>query len=128
MATVFVAQKPKPGPQGNTYDVSPATEYGEVQFIFDAYQNPSANPRVSLEQVRLALTKFNPETDHIVLAGGDPYAAVLVGFIICELGLPIKYLRFERLRTRPSVGEEPNTTPAKSSGYYIPVEMPAAAY
>lgn len=126
--TVFIACKPKPGPQGNTYDISPAQEYGEVEFIFDAYQNPSSNPRQSLEQVRLKLGRFNPRADYIVTAGGDPYAAILVGYVLCEMNLPLRYLRFERMRARShDMQNPPSATPVKT-GYYIPVEMPQAVY
>lgn len=125
--TCYIVAKPKPGPQGNTYDVSPAQEYGEIEFIFDAYENPSANPRTSIEKIRLKLGHFNPKTDYIVTAGGDPYAAILVGYVMCELNLPLRYLRFERLRSRASA-DMGLVNPNQKSGYYIPVEMPQTAY
>ena len=124
--TVFIACKPKPGPQGNTYDVSPATEYGEVKFIFDAYENPSSNPRASIEKIRMALNSFDAQKDYVTTAGGDPYAAILVGFVLCEMNLPLKYLRFERLRSRAAEGTDPHQV--IKSGYYLPVEMPQSAY
>lgn len=127
--TVFVVQKPKPGPSGNTYDVSPATEYGEIIFIFDAYENPSANPVSSLQKIRTVLeSKFNPDSDYVVWAGGDPYGLFLVGFVVCESNLPLRWLRFERLRTRPQVSDPTNPHQIVKSGYYLPVEMPASVY
>lgn len=126
---VFVVAKPKPGPQGNTYDISPAQEYGSVSFIFDAYENPSANPRKAIEQVRNALLDFNPSTDYIVTAGGDPYGALLVGFVLCEMNLPLRYLRFERLRSRIASSDNENAShEIVKSGYYVPVVMPQEAY
>ena len=125
--TVFVICKPKPGPQGNTYDVSPAQEYGPIEFIFDAYQNPSSDPLASLRRVRDVLKNFDPDKDHIVTAGGDPYSALLVGYVVAELELPLKYLRFERLRTRAE-GSPPGQPNIIKSGYYIPVELPPSAY
>ena len=127
--TIFVVIKPKPGPQGYTYDISPAQEYGEIDFIFDAYENPSSNPRGALERLRLKLGKYNPKTDYIVTAGGDPYASILVGFVLCELNLPVRYLRFERLRGRSTVDAPAAAGNAPSkTGYYIPVEIPSSAY
>lgn len=123
--TVYICQKPKPGPNGITYDVGPAQEYGEIKFIFDAYENPSTNPESSINKVRKTLENFDPDTDYCVAAGGDPYGLFLVGFVVNELQLPLKWLRFERLRTRPPVGAAPA---ANTSGYYIPVEMPTNGY
>lgn len=126
MGTVFVIQKPKPSSSGVTYDISPATEYGEVKFIFDAYENPSTNPEASINKVRKALDAFDPDTDYCIAAGGDPYGLLLMGFVVNELQLPIKWLRFERLRTRPQPGEAVGGR--GTSGYYIPVEMPTNGY
>jgi len=125
--TVFIICQPKPGPQGNMYDVSPAQEYGPIEYIFEAYQNPSANPTRSLKRVRDILEKFNPDKDYIVTAGGDPYSALLVGYVISKMKLPLKYLRFERLRTRAE-GSPPGQPNIIKSGYYIPVELPLSAY
>lgn len=126
--TVFIVQKPKPpgGVNPNVYDVSPAAEYGNIVFIFDAYENPSSNPFESLKKIRLALENFNSDTDYVISAGGDPYGLLLVGFVMNEMQLPLKWLRFERLRTRPNIPVDP--TVPKQSGYYIPVEMPVQAY
>lgn len=126
--SVYCVQKPKVGPSGITYDVSPAMEYGEIKFIFDAYENPSTNPEASLNKIRAALEHYNEETDYCISAGGDPYGLFLVGFIVNELELPIKWLRFERLRTRPQPGQPATSQSQGSSGYYIPVEMPSSAY
>lgn len=122
--TVYVVQKPKPGPNLVTYDISPAQEYGDIQFVFDAYENPSSNPAYSLQKVRAVLAAFDPKLDHIVSAGGDPYGLFLVGFVLNELKLPLRWLRFERLRFRPGTIPEQGA----KTGYYIPVEMPSSAY
>lgn len=126
--TVFIIQKPKVSSSGITYDVSPAQEYGEIKFIFDAYENPSTNPLASLNKIRTALNDFDPETDYCVSAGGDPYGLFLFGFVVNELQLPLKWLRFERLRVRPPVGAPTGTTSNGSAGYYLPVEMPVDGY
>lgn len=126
--TVYIICKPKPGPQGNTYDVSPAQEYGGIEFIFDAYDNPSSDPRASIEKVRIKLGKFDVKKDYIVTAGGDPYAALLVGYVMCEMNLPLRYLRFERYRSVVGHNGAPSSANVVKSGYYLPVEMPPAAY
>ena len=123
--TVFIVQKPKPGPQGITYDVTPAEEYGKIKFIFDAYENPSSHPLASLEKVREILADFDGENDYIIAAGGDPYGLFLVGFVMNEYSYPARWLRFERVKQRPTPGQPAST---KTSGYYAPVELPKSAY
>ena len=121
--TVFIVQKPKPGPQGITYDVTPAEEYGKIKFIFDAYENPSSHAAASIEKVRDALNEFDPENDYIIAAGGDPYGLFLVGYVMNEFSYPLRWLRFERVKQRPTPGQI-----QKTSGYYAPVELPKSAY
>lgn len=131
LGVVYVAQKPKSGGTNQAvYDVSPALEYGhKIEFIFDAYENASMNPLHSIEQVRRKLRNFNPDQDYIALAGGDPYCSLLIGFVVNEMGWPLRYLRFERLRQRPTISADGKVVPNNgSSGYYIPVEMPSSAY
>lgn len=125
---IYIICKPKPGPQGNTYDVSPALEYGEISFIFDAYENPSSNPKAAIEKIRFKLGHFNPKTDYIVTAGGDPYAAILLGYVMCEMNLPLRYLRFERLRARAQDLQAGSMAAPTKTGYYLPVELPQSAY
>jgi hypothetical protein len=131
LGTVYIAQKQKTGGLNQAaYDVSPALEYGgKIEFLFDAYENASMNPLQSLEQVRHKLKDFDPDIDYIALAGGDPYCSLLIGFVINELRLPIRYLRFERLRQRPTITEDGKVIRNDGSiGYYVPVEMPSNAY
>jgi hypothetical protein len=123
--TVYIVQKPKPGPNGITYDITPAEEHGKVKFIFDAYENPSSHPAAAIEKVREILNDFDSEKDYVVAAGGDPYGLFLVGYIIGELGQELKWLRFERIRERPTPGKPQEQ---KSAGYYVSVDMPKSAY
>lgn len=127
--TVFIICKPKPGGvSGNTYDVSPATEYGTLRFIFDSYENPSSRPVEALEKIRNIFEDFNEAEDYIVWSGGDPLALLLTGYVLYEKSLPIKYLRFERLRTRPEPGANPAAVNQNKSGYYVPVPIPQSAH
>ena len=119
--TVWVCQKPKSGPHGHTYDVSPAQEYGTIRFIFDAYENPSSRPDEAYTKIYDLLDKeFNDETDYIVWAGGDPFGLYLAGVAFGSLGIKPKWLRFERLRTPPSPGD---TREVPRPGYYVPVHV-----
>lgn len=125
--TVYVVQKPKPGPQGITYDITPAEEYGEIKFIFDAYENPSSHPMSAIKKVRDVLNDFDIHTDYIVAAGGDPYGLFLLGYVMSEFNYPLRWLRFERLKQRPVPGKV-GMEDQKTTGYYVPVEMPKSAY
>lgn len=124
--TVFVVQKPKPGPNGHTYDVSPAQEYGDVKFILDAYDNPSSRPLETKAKIEMLLRScFKDEEDFLVWAGGDPYALMLTGFVVANLGYKIRWLRWERLRQPRSTASD---TAARAAGYYVPVDLPQSAY
>lgn len=121
--TVFVVQKPKPGPNGAIYDITPAQEFGTVNFIFDAYENPSSRPVAALEKVRATLADFDSAKDYVVAAGGDPYGLFLVGFVMNEIGAELKWLRFERIKQKPVPGKQ-----QEQEGYYVEVALPKTVY
>jgi hypothetical protein len=113
--SVFVVQAPKPGPQGYTYDMSPALEFGQLVSIFDADEQPSLTPGPSLWKARQVLKDFN-DKDFFVWAGGDPFALALVSAVLMEINNGFAtFLRWERMRN--SSGER------KGRGYYMPVRF-----
>lgn len=119
--TVYVIQKPKQGPNGNTYDISPAKEYGEIKFIFDAYDNCSSNPEQSYQKlVDFLDNEFNVDEDYVLWAGGDPYALVLAGYAFGRTNCKLRFLRWERYRRKPD-----GSTPSGAAGYYTVVNLPA---
>jgi hypothetical protein len=97
-------------------DVSPAAVYGEIRFVLSAGDRTSANPELSIERLRRALSEFDPRTDFIVWAGGDPLSAIVTGMVMLDLGITkFRYLRFEK--NRNTKHGEPVT------GFYSPVEV-----
>lgn len=118
--TVYVVQKPKPGPNNITYDISPAEEFGKIKFIFDAYENPSSHPKSAIEKVKEYLSEFDSDKDWIVAAGGDPYGLFLVGYVMGDNCNKLRWLRFEKSKQRPVPGQK---VEQKSLGWYVEVKV-----
>lgn len=97
-------------------DVSPAAVYGEIRFILSAGDRTCSNPELTMDKLRRALVDFDPRSDFIIWAGGDPLSAIVSGMVLTEMGIrKFRFLRFEKNRhTRQ--GEKP-------TGFYSPVEV-----
>ena len=113
--SVFVAQTPKAGPQGYTYDISPALEFGQPVYVFEAQDQPGLAPVPSLRRAREIMRDFNDD-DYILWAGGDPYALALVIAVAMEINNgKAQFLRWERSRDQ--------NNKRTGRGYYIPVRL-----
>lgn len=108
MAKVFVINKPFNNIGGKIYDISPASKYGEIVYVFsDKTVKPSNNTKKALEHARNVLSNITPD-DYILWAGGDPLGNTIVSCAVSEyLGGIIKYLKWENIN--------------KKGGYYTPV-------
>ena len=118
MPRVYVAHQPRPtaGPNSrNTYDITPALQYGEVVFVFEASFSPSSNPEEAAEIAHEKLKDIQPG-DYIVWAGGDPLAAFIVGALAADKTAgQLKYLRWDRERGDGGI--------ATGRGCYSPVAL-----
>lgn len=115
MGIVYVVQKPKPGPSGFVYDISPAQSFGSLAFIFDDTEQPGAKPGPSMHKAQSALRDFCDE-DYILWAGGDPAAMAIVAMAASRINNGrVKFLRWERER----VGGQRDP----KRGYYLPVQI-----
>lgn len=66
------------------HDFGPAEQYGEVIFITNDDMNNtrgSLHNEALLRQIRMAMHKFNPDEDFIIISG-SPYVAALVFMIL----------------------------------------------
>jgi hypothetical protein len=110
---VYVIQHPKPGPKGLTYDISPALQFGQFKYIFEASDQPGQTPGPSKNKCVRALRNFD-EDDYLLWAGGDPYALALATNVAAEHNQGrFKFLRWERERSG-------NTRTGR--GYYVIVQ------
>lgn len=99
-------------------DVSPAEIYGTIEYVLGAGDRTSSNPAMTLRKLFAALESFDPATDFILWAGGDPLSCMLTGAVLSELGIVgYKYLRFEKDRSRAAPGGGP------VQGFYVPVKV-----
>lgn len=114
MSAVFVVQKPKPGPGGKMYDISPAINLGQFVFVFDSHEQPGLTPGPSMNKARKILKDFCNE-DYILWAGGDPAALAVVTLVASDMNHGvINFLRWERER---------NAEGRTGRGYYMPVRL-----
>lgn len=109
MSRVFVIQTmPKAA------DISPAGVYGDIRFVLGPSDRTSHNPAIARAKLARGLAEFDPESDYVVWAGGDPLSFFLVGSIFQSMGFAkFRYLRYER-------GDRMEES---SSPYYVPVTV-----
>lgn len=115
--TVFVIHKPLPPREGRaSLDLTPAAEFGHVEFIFNAGEQTSLSVGQSTRKAYALLTekKFGPK-DHLMWAGGDPCSLVIVTMLAARIAGCVNWLRWERERF-PEPGKP-------RGGFYMPVTI-----
>ena len=87
MAKVFIANEPDKSkvPEGRTcYDVSPASVFGELIFVFGVNSLPPVrNREKAVERAHQVLCQATPG-DFLVWAGGDPLGMVITAAIMAD--------------------------------------------
>jgi len=87
MTKVFIVNEPDESrvPEGRaTYDVSPASMFGEVVYIFTADNPPPVRDRErAIDRAHRVLSEAN-SGDFIVWAGGDPLGMVIAASILAD--------------------------------------------
>lgn len=115
MSTVYVVQEPKPGPQGYTYDISPAMQHGSIVFVFQGHEQPGVTPGPSMFKAKQIFKEFSDD-DFLLWAGGDPAALAIATMAAADANRGhINFLRWERER-------DPQGSRTKR-GYYMPVRI-----
>lgn len=118
MGTVYVIQQPRPNQVGWMPDLSSATDYGKLEFVFDAHERVYALPGPSRFKATKVLKGFNPEEDYILWPNvGDPAAFAIVMDVIASMDVDLyKMLYWDRKRNQEGKRE-------KNMGFYVPVTV-----
>lgn len=115
--TVFVTQQPIPNKHNWTPDLTPAAQYGKLQYVFN--QGPLFNEIKSAQRAaEIALKHFDPETDYVCWpCAGDPAALYVIIMTLMKLGhRKINYLYWSRKLNHDGVR-------VRSSGEYLPIPI-----
>jgi hypothetical protein len=112
---VFITQQPKPNDQGWTPNLSPATRFGALHFVFSGSDHPSADPDGAIFQAAEALADFRPESDYLLWPNGvDPFSVWACLIVLTRMEIPVlRGLSWNRGMTEQ--GRD------KRMGYYTPV-------
>ncbi len=116
---VFVAQFPRPKADGRTPNLQPATQYGAIEFVFDASDRPHADMPSAIKKAQAVLSDFNPAKDYVldIGAGCDPFAYKAVIRVLLDWwDDKIMHLCWSR-------GVKENGELDKENGYYFPVPV-----
>ncbi len=116
--TVYVAQQPSVNKNGFTPDLSSASEYGELKFVFDASDKVYSIPNPSYQKACRSLKNFNPETDYVLFApNSDPASWFAVALILGAMNLEsVTMLYWNRKRDEHGVRDG-------KTGFYFPCKF-----
>ena len=114
---VFVTQQPKPNGNGWVPNLSPATEYGTLHYIFGAEDKPFLSPLAAEQKVAQALSDFDEQKDYVLWPNtGDPVGLMIVMLMLARMGFAqVKVLYWERKMT--------NGRRDKTNGFYTPITL-----
>ena len=111
-STVFLLQEPT-----SDKDLSSAAKYGRLEPIIASHDKPSQEIQKTMNKLYFALERFNPATDYICIAGGDPIVPFLAGVAMERIGFEsVKHLVWNRERA-PEGGKT-------GAGFYVPRSIP----
>ena len=98
--TVYVIQQPVPNQHNWTPDLTPATEFGELKYIFGGGENVYALPGPMMKKAKKALLDFDPENDYLLWPNmGDPAALWTVCLVLPIMGFQkVRFLYWNRKR------------------------------
>jgi hypothetical protein len=95
---VFVTQQPKPNGKGWTPNLSPASNYGTIHFIYSGGDRPSSDPTAAMFIASEALEDFDANKDYILWPNGvDPFSIWAVLLVLAKKGVSqVRGLNWER--------------------------------
>ena len=113
--TVYVMQQPTQTRKGWTPNLQPATEFGEIQYVFPGGVPIYTSPVKTLKMAKNALANFNPDEDYLLWPNtGDPAAMWVCCFAIVLLGFSkVRFLYWNR--------KYENGNRIGSDGFYVPI-------
>lgn len=107
--TCFILAQPTMDRNGATPDLRPLAAFGQVVALVTPHESPVFRPLRTVAAIKRRLAAFDPERDYLVSAGGGMVAALLVGYVLRELGVTrINWLSYLRHR---DTGEAPSYRP-----------------
>lgn len=118
-STVFVIQQPRPK-TGEKWvpNLQPATQFGKLEFIFEASDRIYADPTEGRKKAAARLADFDSDRDYLLWTNfGDPAALWLVIMLLTLGGHKrLRFLYWSRGRA---------TTGGMSTenGFYFPVDL-----
>lgn len=118
---VFIIQQPTPKEGGWVPDMSPAAQYGRLEFVFDAGDRPYSDPKKAVKVAKAKLKNFNPETDFLCWPNfADPAAQWVVIAVLVGMGFhKLRYLYWNKGRKQVAADRA-------GGGYYFPIEIDVA--
>ena len=87
MPKVFIVNEPDPSrsPHGRpVWDVSPASHFGEIVYIFPAGDPPPVRNREEAYRRANEVLSQASGDDYLVWAGGDPFGMILAAGIMAD--------------------------------------------
>lgn len=109
---VYVSQQPVPNKHQWVPDLSSATQYGPLNFVFSGGEQPYMYPQRSLDHAADTLRNFDPDIDFLLCPNvGDP-----ASIWVCILALTIRQINRVKFLywMKPHRGQP---------GYYSPIEF-----
>lgn len=116
--TVFVTHEPKANNAGWKPDLSPATKYGGIAYVFDKDEQPFMNTQGAVEQAQERLKNFDSKFDYVCWPmTGDPMALYVTLMVLGEMGIhTVTFLYWSR-----DLDAQGNRI--KGKGTYLPIKV-----
>lgn len=97
---VYIIQRPRPKQDGWTPDLTPAAQYGAIDFIFEAGDRPGLDVRHAAKIAAERLEYFDPDQDYLLWPNFADFAALhIVTMLLVASGCKmLKFLQFEKRR------------------------------
>lgn len=101
------------------FDVSTAEAFGRIVPVLVDGEQPGFRPYEAYERIAKKLENFDPETDALLYAGGDPLTLLLAGAVLATRDdvQTVRFLRYHRERNKETGQLAPD-------GTYVEVMVP----
>lgn len=121
MPKVFLISQPSVSRQQKPKNMDALYEHGEVHVLVQAGEHAAFQPERVMRLIAQRLSTFDPATDFIANAGGDPLATLMTGMVLADMSAVDEFDRIKWLRyDRPEDGKGGRT---HVGAKYIPTEV-----
>lgn len=113
--TVYVVQQPVPNRKNWVPDLTPANEFGAIEYVFKSDDNVYALPGPMMKKAQKIFKDFDPNNDYLLWPNtGDPAALWTCCFALAILGFDkISILYWNRKRISGQRDYQ--------QGFYVPI-------